>query len=106
MYKMIREKENLPRWIKMMMYIVLTVTCVYWVGYIIYKVLSLVRFILHSVSSKEHWWFTVFIVIGVGIAMLLFMEFRTESKPFTELWIWIEKMFNEMREKIGNFLLR
>ncbi len=104
MYKLIRQ-GNLPNWIKYIMYILLTVTCVYWVGYFLYKILNFIRFVLHTVTTKEHWWFTVFIVIGLAIALLIFMEYNSDTKPITMFIEYLKEFIKNFREKIGNLIL-
>ena len=103
MYKLIRE-GNLPNWLKALLYMLLTVSCVYWIGYFLYKILNFIRFILHSVSSKEHWWFTVFISIGVAVAFLLFLEYQTDQKPLTQMLEWLLTNLTEFRNKLADFI--
>ena len=60
---------------------------------------------LHTVTTKEHWWFTVFIVIGLAIALLVFMEYNSDTKPITMFIEYLKEFIKNFREKIGNLIL-
>lgn len=103
MYRLIREC-GMPKWLKILIDIVLTITIIYWLGYMLYKFLSVVRFVLHTITEKEHWWFFVVVVLGVLITILFILEFKSDTKPFTSFGKWIISLFDNAKNNVGEAL--
>lgn len=97
--------SNLPKWLKIFLVVLSIITMVYWIGYIVIKILALVRFILEQVSKKEHWWFFVIVILLVGIVALLLAQFVYDLNPFGNFFDWCEEIFDKARNAIGEWIL-
>lgn len=84
MYKLI-ENSSIKNGFKIIIYILLTITCIYWLIYLIYKILDTLRIVLHTMTEKSHWWFFISLCIIFAIGTMVLLETTTEIKPFTSL---------------------
>lgn len=103
MYSLIKKSE-MPKLLKVIFYITLTITCIYWIGYLTYKLLNLLRIILHLISEKEHWWFVIIVLIGIVIATLLIAQFCFDLNPFGNFVNWIKGNINIFRNWLGDLI--
>lgn len=63
-------RSKMPRFLKVLIYVVLTLSCIYWIGYFVYALLNGTRFFIHWVTEKSHFWvfmFCIVLVIGTSI---------------------------------------
>ena len=102
MYKMIRESERLPKWLKILLDIALTLTCIYWVGFLVYKILDVFRLFLHTMTEKKVFWIALCIILMCAITTLCILEFTTDVKPFTQIGDFFIKLFNDTRNVIAD----
>ena len=103
MYKFIRQSV-MPRWLQILIEVVLTLTVVYWLGYIIYKMIDILRIFLHSMTEKKIWWVSLCIITICAIITLLILEFATDIKPFTHFGAWVVTMYNNVRNSLANLI--
>ncbi len=82
MYRLLHN-SNIPKWLKILLYIVLTLSLVYLVGLIFYKVLEAIRWLLHNATEKRIWWITLIIALIATIIVLVILEINTDIDPFT-----------------------
>lgn len=69
MYRWVR-RSNMPRFLQVLIVVVLTISCIYWMGYFVYALLNGTRFFIHWVTEKSHFWvfmFCIVLVIGTSI---------------------------------------
>lgn len=97
--------SKLPKWLKVVLVIISILTLVYWVGFIVIKILSAIRFILQEISKKEHWWFFIVTMLLVGIVALLLAQFVFGLDPFGKLTEWCVGIFDNMKEKFIDWIL-
>lgn len=74
MYRLVANSK-MPRFLKALIYILLTITCVYWIGYFTYKILDAFRVFLHYVSTKEHWWAFLICLAILAVGAFLLAQF-------------------------------
>ena len=97
MYKIIRNCNSIPTWLKVLINVLLTVTVVYWLGYFIYKILEFVRFCINGITKeKGRWWFFILCCLILTISICLFMGFN----PFTELWDWLVSTYENLIQNV------
>lgn len=48
--------SNLPLWLKLLISIFLIVTCVYWVGFLTYKIIDILRLFINTLTEKKIFW--------------------------------------------------
>lgn len=94
----------MPKTLKILLYITITITCIYWLGLLTYKLLELIRFILHLITEKGHWWFVIIVVIGIIIATLLIAQFCFNLNPFGQFGDWIKGNINNFRNWLGDLI--
>lgn len=103
MYKLVREC-GMPKWLKILINITLTVTCVYWLGYFLYKILDVFRLFFHTMTEPKVFWIGLGILLGSAIITLLILEYNTDIKPFTMMWEWVLRTFDGARDKIAEII--
>lgn len=91
-YKLIKDC-GMPKWLKILINILLTLTCVYWIGWFVYKFLDLVRIFLHTMTEKKLFFVSLGIMFICAITTLLILEFRTDVRPFTKMFEWFGRVF-------------
>lgn len=95
MYRLIHNC-GMPKWLKILFYIVLTITLIYWLLLGIYKILELLRFCINWVTDKNRWWIFITCIILALLVSLLMAEFVWNLHPFENFWNWILSIFNEI----------
>ena len=104
MYRFISCSESLPKWLKILLYVLLTLTCVYWIGWLIYKILEVLRLFLHTMTEKKVFWITMGILFICAMTTLCILEFNTDIKPFTTMWEWLSTTFDTTRNALADFI--
>ena len=77
MYRLV-SNSKMPKFLKVLIYILLTITCIYWVGYFTYKILDAIRMFLHYITTKEHWWAFLICLIILAVGAFLLAQFVFE----------------------------
>lgn len=103
MYKLIKEC-GMPKWLKVLFNVLLTLTCFYWMGYLIYKILEVVRWFLHNVTEKKMFWCMFLFALIIAIGITLYLQFNTDVKPFTMFWDWLVDIYEQGRNKIADII--
>ena len=103
MYRFIRN-SNLPSWLKLLINIVLTLTVVYWLGYMIYKIVDIVRLFIHTFTEKKYFWLNFGIVAIALFSCCLYLQYNTDFKPFTELYNKLLDLYNITRNNIADLI--
>lgn len=101
MYRYLNEK-NLPKWLKYLLYVVLTLTLVYWLGILIYKILEAFRKFLHWASEKRNYWTFLFSVFIVLLGSLIMAQCVLGLDPLGKLANYIVEMWENIKNSIGN----
>lgn len=96
--------SNMPILLKILIYVTLTVTCIYWIGYMLYYTLEAIRTVLHWATKKDLWWVTLTIILVAFIVVLCLMQFCWGLDPFGKFCNWLIEMCNGIRNKIGGFI--
>lgn len=94
----VTHKSGLPKWLKVLIYIFLTITIVYWLCILIYKTLELFRFCIHWATDKGNWWLTLSISLIALIVCLCLAQFVWGLNPFGNILEWIVNTFNNVVE--------
>lgn len=95
MYKIISDSHYIPRWLKFILYLILTITCIYWLGLIIYKLLELLRKCINGITKeKGRWWFFLFCLLLIGVAICITLQYN----PLIVFLDLVESWFEKARE--------
>ena len=100
MYRLIW-KSKIPRIIKWLLYILLTITIRYWIIRMGYKLLDLMRRFLHFVSDKKNWWTFVCCVCILLIGTFIVAQFVLGLDPMGKFINSIKEMIDNIRNAIG-----
>lgn len=101
MYRLINNSK-IPRIIKWLLYILLTITMIYWIIMLVYKILELIRRFVHFVSDKRNWWTFVCCVFILLIGTFIVAQFVLGLDPLGKFIISVNEMINNIRNSIGN----
>ncbi len=93
--------SNMPKFLKILIYILLTLTLVYWIVWFIYKVLDYLRIFLHFVSDKRNWWTFVGCIVILLIGTFLVAQFVLGLNPIGNFLEWLKSIVNAIRNNIG-----
>lgn len=85
--------SQMPKWLKIILYTLLTITLVYWLILFIYKFLELLRIVIHWCSDKRNWWTFVGCILILGVGSLLLAQFVFGLDPFGKLLNWVLEKF-------------
>ena len=103
MFKFIRESK-MPKWLKFIIYTILIVSVIYWLGYLIYKIVDFLRFFVNSVTDKKMFWVSVGVMIICGIVTLIILEYNTDVKLITDAWEWTKGVYETVKNKVIEWL--
>lgn len=103
MYRLINNSK-LPKFLKVLLIILLTLTCVYWIGLFIYKILEAIRKFVHWVSDKRNWWTFLMCIFILAIGSLLLAQFYFDLDPFGKLVNNIVEKWNDFREYLKGII--
>lgn len=94
--------SNLPKWLKILIYIAITITLVYWLGLLVYEFLEALRKLLHWTSEQRNWWTFLTCIFILGIGSLLIAQFALGLDPFGKIVKWFIDRWNDLRQLIGD----
>ena len=100
MYRLIWNSK-IPRIIKWLLYVLLTITIIYWIIIMAYKLLDLMRRFLHFVSDKKNWWTFVCCVCILLIGTFIVAQFVLGLDPMGKFINSIKEMVDNIRNAIG-----
>ena len=83
MYKWVRESK-MPAIVKAIVYVIISVTLVYWLGWIVYKVVDMARYVVNWVTKRENFW-AIILVSVIICGIYLVREEIKGDKPITQL---------------------
>lgn len=94
MYRLVRN-SNIPKILKLLIYILLTLSCIYWIGWFVYKFLSITRKIIHWCSDERNWWTFIVCILILVIGSLIIAQFFLGLQPFERFIQWIVDLWND-----------
>jgi ascorbate-specific PTS system EIIC-type component UlaA len=99
---MIRYVHNskLPKWLKILIYITLTITCIYWLGIFIYKVLEYTRRFIHWTTEKRNWWTFLVCILILLIGSLIMAQGVLGLDPLGRFEEFLLEQWESIKEGI------
>lgn len=98
-------RSHMPAILKILLYILLTLTCIYWIIMLTYKLLSIIRICMHFISEKRNWWTFVVVLVIIGISALLLGQFYFGLDPVGKVAQWFVERWSEFRSTLGNKII-
>lgn len=105
MYRLVGNSK-LPKFLKVLIYLLLTLTCVYWIGYFTYKILDSIRAFLSYISTKEHWWAFLICVAILLVGTFLIAEFVFNLGWWQTILDWFVGIYKSVENWFKEFLLK
>ena len=96
--------SKLPKWLKIILLTLSIVTVVYWLGFVIYKILEAVRIIFAYIFEKRNYWTFLICVLILIVGSLLIAQFYFNLDPFGKMANWFIAKWNELREWLSNII--
>ena len=103
MYKLVKN-SNMPNYLKFLINALLTITCVYWIGYFTFKILDTIRKFIHWVSEARNWWTFLICILILGIGILLAAQFYFDLDPVGKTIDKIVEWFKNFRNDLANII--
>ena len=94
--------SNFPKWLKAVLLIISIITLIYWVGVIIFKILSGIRVIGAFLFEQRNYWTFLMCILILIVGSLLIAQFALDMNPFGKFYEWILSKIQEVRSSIGN----
>lgn len=101
MYKLINNSSRLPKFVKILLDILLTLSCVYLIGLCVYKILEAIRKFLHWTTEKRNWWTFLMCIVILAIGTFIVAQFILDLDPFGNLVRWFNGLWLNFLKTIG-----
>lgn len=93
--------KHLPKWLRIIVIALLSITFIYFTLIMLYKFWSLVGKMLHWISDTRNWWIYSTALMIVFIGFLIISELYGDWKPFSSIGEWVSSWFNKIHISIG-----
>ena len=94
--------DKFPRWLKIVLLIVSIITMVYWLGFMVYKILCAIRVIGAFVFEKRNYWTFLCCLLILVLGGLLLAQYYFNLDPFGKIVEQISDLIQSIRDSIGN----
>lgn len=81
--------NKLPKWLRVLIFVLSLITIVYWLGVAIYKLLCLIRVIGAFIFEERNYWMFLCCILILIIGSLLIAQFSLGLDPFGKFVEWI-----------------
>ena len=103
MFKWI-SNSRLPRIVKWLLYVVLVLSCVYWIGWFVFKILDGTRKLIHWITESRNWWTFIVCILIVAIGVFLAAQFYFGLDPIGKLQAWFSENIQTFRYWLGDLI--
>lgn len=101
MYKYLY-KTQMPKWLKIIFYILLSITFVYWIIWLIYKGLEYTRRMLHWATEKRNWWTFLVSILLVLFGSLIMAQCVLGLDPIGKATKYLLDIWEKIINSVGN----
>lgn len=103
MYKRLYNSQ-LPKWLKLILYILITLTLIYLLCITLYKVLEISRVVIHWVSEKRNWWTFLVCILILLIGSFVIAQCVLGLDPLGAIGNYFIEQWHNLRNAIANFI--
>lgn len=96
--------SDLPKWLKAILLIISLITVVYWVGFMIYKILCAIRVIGAFIFEKRNYWTFLGCILILGVGALLLAQFYFGLDPVGQFVKWVTSLWESLREAVSELI--
>lgn len=93
--------SKLPKWLRVLLIIASIITIVYWVGFLLYKILCAIRVIGAFVFEKRNFWMFLGCIVILLVGTLLVAQFWLGLDPIGRL----QELILEKFEIVKTFII-
>ena len=104
MFKKINSSE-LPKWLKVVLNVFLVITVDYLIGWLFYKTLNAIRWLLHNATKPEIWWWTVMMTLVASVVVLVIIQTQTDLDPIGSVVRNILDNVKNVRTWLGEIII-
>lgn len=104
MYKLIYN-SHIPKWLKALAYILLTLSLVYLIGLTLYKILEAIRKFFHWASDKRNYWTFLVCLLILGVGILLAAQYVFDLDPIGKAIQWGLGKWSEFKNWLASLLM-
>ena len=94
--------SKLPKWLRVLLIIASIVTLVYWVGFLLYKILCAIRVIGAFIFDKRNYWTFLGCIVILLVGTLLVAQFLLGLDPIGQIKEFILEKIEIIKEFIIN----
>lgn len=93
--------SKLPRWLQIVLIVISIITVVYWLGFMIYKILCAIRVIGAFVFETRNYWTFLCCILILAIGTLIVAQFVLDLDPVGHFANWVVEKVNELKSLIA-----
>lgn len=100
----VRLWDKLPKWLRFILILISIVTVIYWVGFMIYKLLDAIRAIGAFIFNKRNYWTFLCCILILVIGSLLVAQYYFNLDPFGKIAEWFISVWQQIKETIASYI--
>ncbi len=89
--------HKLPKWAQFILKVLSIVTVVYWLGYLVYKLLSAIRCIGAYIFDTRNYWTFLCCILILAVGTLLVAQFYLGLDPIGQVSNWFIDRWNDFK---------
>lgn len=89
--------HKLPKWLQVVLLTLSIITVVYWLGFVVYKLLCAIRCIGAFIFEKRNYWTFLVCILILLIGTFIVAQFILGLDPWGHFSNWVVDRFNELK---------
>ena len=89
--------SRLPKWLRVILILLSIITVVYWLGFIIYKLLCAIRAVGAFIFETRNYWTFLACILILIIGSLLIAQFILGLDPWGNVVNWVIDRWNDFK---------
>ena len=97
--------DKLPKWLKIILLIISIITMVYWLCFMLYKILCGIRVIGAFIFEKRNYWTFLCCLLILIVGGLLLAQYYFNLNPFGAIIAYFNGLIERLREYLGGLII-
>ena len=89
--------SRLPKWLQVILIVISIITVVYWLGFVVYKVLSAIRCIGAFIFEKRNYWTFLCCILILLVGTFIVAQFVLGLDPWGNFTNWVTDSINYLK---------
>lgn len=89
--------SKLPKWLRVILIIVSIITLVYWLGFIVYKLLTAIRCVGAFIFEARNYWTFLGCILVLAIGTLIVAQYVLGLDPLGQASNWVIDRWNDLK---------